>query len=47
MIQLLERIGTADARQLLQTLASGDPDAPLKKEAKAAFDRLRRRNAAP
>jgi RNA polymerase sigma factor (sigma-70 family) len=38
--EVLERIGTADAKQLLQTLAAGAPDARLTREAKASLERL-------
>ena len=42
-IPLLERIGTADAKKLLEELAKGAPDATLTREAKAALERLARR----
>jgi hypothetical protein len=44
VIEVLERIGTAEARQFLQTLASGAQAAPLTGEAKAAVDRLTSRH---
>ena len=39
-IEMLERIGTAEARQLLAVLAEGAPAARLTREAKLALDRL-------
>jgi WD40 repeat protein len=42
-IQILEQIGSPAARDILQTLAKGDPDAWLTREAKASLDRLRPR----
>jgi hypothetical protein len=42
-LQILESLGTAEARQLLQTLAHGVPEARLSQEAKAARERLGRR----
>src|SRR5262249_41530798 len=39
-VEVLEQIGTADARQVLQTLASGTPAAQLTQEAKASLERL-------
>jgi RNA polymerase sigma factor (sigma-70 family) len=41
-VEVLERIGTADAKQLLQTLANGVPDASLTREAKDSLQRLSR-----
>jgi WD40 repeat protein len=41
-VQALERIATADAKQLLQTLAVGAPDARLTREAKESLERLAR-----
>jgi hypothetical protein len=38
--EVLERIGSAEARQLLEKLASGDAEARLTREAKAAVGRL-------
>jgi RNA polymerase sigma factor (sigma-70 family) len=38
-VEVLERIGSAEARKLLQSLASGFPDATLTLEAKRALDR--------
>jgi len=39
-IEVLERIGTSEARQLLQALASGAPGALQTEEAKESFQRL-------
>jgi hypothetical protein len=39
-IEVLEQIGTAEVRQVLQTLAGGLPEAQVTKEARAARDRL-------
>lgn len=39
-VELLERIGTAEARGVLEALAKGTPDARLTREAQAALDRL-------
>ena len=39
-VQVLERIGTAEARRLLKQLAQGLPAARLTEEAKAALNRL-------
>jgi hypothetical protein len=41
-VEVLEHIGTVEARQLLQTLADGAPEARLTREAKASLRRLRR-----
>ncbi len=41
--EVLERIGTPEARQLLQHLAAGAPEALLTREAKSALERLRSR----
>jgi WD40 repeat protein len=43
----LEEIATPEARRLLETLATGAPEARLTQEAKAALDRLARRAAKP
>jgi hypothetical protein len=43
-IAVLERVGTDDARQVLEELAEGDPEARLTQEAKAAAERLGRRH---
>jgi WD40 repeat protein len=39
-VAVLERVGGADARKLLEELAAGAPDAPLTGQAKAALGRL-------
>jgi WD40 repeat protein len=39
-LELLERIGTPEARRLLDSLAQGSPEAPLTQQARAARDRL-------
>jgi HEAT repeat protein len=41
-VEVLDHIGTAEARQLLTNLAAGVPDARLTREAKAALGRLAR-----
>jgi hypothetical protein len=41
-IQALERIGTPEARQLLEKVAQGNPEARLTREARAALERLTR-----
>jgi WD40 repeat protein len=47
-IQVLERIGTQEARELLRMLANGPPDARLTKEAKASLERVTKQpQAAP
>jgi RNA polymerase sigma factor (sigma-70 family) len=43
-VEVLERIGTSQARQLLDLLARGAPDVALTIEAKCALDRLSRRS---
>jgi hypothetical protein len=42
-IALLESIGTQEAKQLLESLASGEPDALPSEQARAALDRLNKR----
>jgi hypothetical protein len=42
-VEVLERIGDAEARRLLEALARGEPEARLTKEARAAAERLARR----
>jgi hypothetical protein len=42
-LAVLERIGTPAAREILQTLAQGMPEARLTQEAKASLQRLARR----
>jgi tricorn protease-like protein len=44
VIEILEHIGTAEARRLLHDLAQGAPEARLQQEARAALDRLSMRN---
>jgi len=44
-LEVLEQIGTPDARLVLEGIANGAPDARLTLEAKAALDRLGRRAA--
>jgi hypothetical protein len=46
-IEVLEHIGTAEARQLLESLAKGAPEARLTLEAKASLERLAKRPAQP
>jgi WD40 repeat protein len=43
-VEVLEHIGTADARQVLQTLAKGAAEARLTREAKASLERLAKRH---
>lgn len=42
VVEVLEHIGSSDARDLLQALAQGAPQARLTREAKQALDRLNR-----
>jgi hypothetical protein len=42
-IEVLEHIGTPEAKQILQTLAEGAPEARLTQEAKASLERLAKR----
>jgi len=44
-VQVLEHIGNADARKLLDKLAQGPPEARLTQEVKAALERLSKRTA--
>jgi hypothetical protein len=44
-LEVLEHIGNGEARQLLEVLAAGNPNAPLTREAKAALERLARQAA--
>jgi hypothetical protein len=44
-VMVLERIGTVEAQQVLEMLASGAPDARLTQEAKASLERLAKRPA--
>lgn len=45
-LEVLENVATPEARDLLQTLADGAPEARLTQEAKASLDRLTKRAAA-
>jgi hypothetical protein len=45
-IEVLERLGTPEARQALETLAKGVPEARLTQEAKASLERLAKRSIA-
>jgi hypothetical protein len=45
-VTVLERIGTAQAQQVLKTLAQGMPKARLTREAKASLERLSKRGRA-
>ena len=44
-IEVLERIGTADARRILSSLSQGSPHARLTQEGKVALQRLAERGA--
>jgi hypothetical protein len=44
---VLERVGSAEARRVLQALAQGPPQARLTREAKAALNRLSKRSVQP
>jgi RNA polymerase sigma factor (sigma-70 family) len=46
-VELLELIGTSEARQVLQTLASGVPSMRLTREAQSALERLTKQVVAP
>jgi hypothetical protein len=46
-IEILERIGTAEARQVLSVLAIGSPHAQLTRDAKASLERLVQRESPP
>ena len=46
-VEALEHIGTSDAREVLESLAKGAPEARLTREAKASLERLAKRRAAP
>jgi WD40 repeat protein len=46
VLEALEANGTPEARKALAELASGPPDSPLSREAKASLDRLSTRSAA-
>ncbi len=45
-VEVLERVGTPEARQILEDLARGAPEARLTREAKAALEGLAKRQAA-
>jgi WD40 repeat protein len=45
-VEVLEQIGTPEARQLLRMLADGAPSARLTREAKASLERLARKSSA-
>ena len=42
-LAVLERLGTSEARNVLEKLAGGAPEARLTQEARAALQRLRQR----
>jgi hypothetical protein len=42
-VEVLERMGSAEAKSLLEMLANGAPEARLTREAEAALQRLARR----
>ena len=44
VLEVIERIGTYEARQILAALAGGKPDAELTLEARAALDRLEKKS---
>jgi hypothetical protein len=46
-VRLLERLGSPEARKLLEELARGEPEAMKTREAKAALQRLADRTASP
>ena len=46
-VQTLERIGTPEARRLLEEVAEGEPLAPLTRDARAAAERLHGRQTHP
>ena len=41
-VEVLEQVGTPDARRALETLVKGTPDAKLTRDAKAALERMER-----
>jgi hypothetical protein len=43
-VEVLERVGTAEAKGVLERLAGGEPEARLTCEAKASLNRLGRRS---
>jgi hypothetical protein len=46
-VEVLERIGSAEARQILVKLAAGAPTARLTREAKGSLERLTKRRTKP
>jgi hypothetical protein len=44
-IHVLELAGTAEAKEVLRTLAGGAPEAPVTQEARASLERLAKRGA--
>ena len=46
-VEVLEHVGTPEARQVLEGLTQGAPEARLTQEAKASLERLARRPASP
>jgi WD40 repeat protein len=46
-LEVLEQIGTPEARQLLETMAKGAPEARVTRQAKAALERMDRRAGSP
>jgi hypothetical protein len=46
-VQVLEHIGIAESRKVLETLGQGVPEARLTQEAKAALKRLAKQSATP
>jgi hypothetical protein len=40
-VELLERVGSPEARRVLEGLTRGNPDAPLTQEARASLERLK------
>ncbi len=47
VVELLEHLGTSEARRALEALAAGAPGALLTREAKASLGRLAERAAVP
>jgi hypothetical protein len=45
-VEVLERIGNAEARRVLEALAKGAPEARLTREARTSLERLLGRTAA-
>jgi WD40 repeat protein len=46
-LEVLETMGTREARQLLEGLSKGTPESRVAHEARASIDRLRKRNQSP